>query len=230
MTTTNDDRRGERRHSCLVEVQGMHGERFFTGRTLDLSATGAFIECGTFPARGEPVQLLFDVPPRLWRIEGTVVATRTDPPAGFGVSFLSEEGKVQAVARALAGATREGIHRPVLRSHGRLPCEVRVLGAAGDQVLETTAVDFSRGGAFLATPKRLPTGTFLTLRWQPPGGEPCDAPAVVRWTREAKGAKGGGIGVAFLREEPAIFAAMRQSGSRPHRPRYQASPSPAMKS
>ncbi len=203
------ERREHHRHACLIEVQGLHGERFFAGRAHNLSASGAFVECESSPARGEEVQLLFDVPPRLYRITGVVVSQREGAPRGFAVSFQTEGEKVRAVARALAGEAREVMRRPVLRAHLRLPCEVHLLCASGERVLETLARDISPVGAFLVTEERLPAGTFLTVRFK--GSRSLhDAPAVIRWCREAHGAaRPGGLGVAFLREEQALFEAVR---------------------
>ncbi|MHB1845502.1 MAG: PilZ domain-containing protein [Deltaproteobacteria bacterium] len=208
----DDERREHHRHSCLIEVQGLHGERFFAGRAHNLSASGAFVECDTCPPRGEQVQLLFDMPPRLYRLVGSVITAREDAPRGFGVLFQTEEDKVRAVARALAGEAREVMRRPVLRAHLRLPCEVRLLCATGERVLEMQANDVSPVGAFLITEERLPAGTFLTVRFRS-GSTTHDAPAVVRWCRDAHGAaRPAGLGVAFLREEVALFEAVRAQG------------------
>ncbi len=205
-----EERRSHHRHACLVEVHGLHGERFFSGRAHNLSASGAFVECDTTPPRGEPVQLLFDVPPRLYRIEGVVVADRAGAPRGFAVAFQSPNGKVSAVARALAGEAREVMRRPVLRAHVRIPCEVRLLGAAGEKVFETTAVDISPGGAFLVSAEKLGAGTFLTVRFRRDGHIDHDAPAVVRWRRESQGdRKPAGLGVAFLRDEEEIIRSLQ---------------------
>jgi Tfp pilus assembly protein PilZ len=205
-----DDRRSHHRHACLVEVQGMHGERFFCGRAHNLSASGAFVECDTEPARGEPIYLLFDVPPRLYRLVGHVVAGRANAPKGFAVSFETEAEKVKAVARALAGEAKEVMRRPVLRAHVRLPCQVRLQGATGEQVFECLALDISPVGAFLVTNERFPSGTFVTLRFDGSEETPRDAPAVVRWHREYHGPdRPAGLGVAFLREEQALHAAIR---------------------
>jgi hypothetical protein len=218
----DDERRNHHRHSCLVEVQGMHGERFFCGRAHNLSASGAFVECDTEPARGEPIFLLFDVPPRLYRLVGRVVAGRAGAPKGFAVSFQTDAEKVKAVARALAGEAKEVMRRPVLRAHVRLPCQVRLQGATGEQVFECLALDISPVGAFLVTNERFPSGTFVTLRifgsgagsGAGPGaassGVAHDAPAVVRWHREYHGPdRPAGLGVAFLREEQALHEAIR---------------------
>ncbi len=188
----------------------MHGERYFSGRAHDLSASGTFVECETTPTRGEPVILVFDVPPRLYRLSGTVVAGRGGPKRGFAVSFETSEDKARAVARALAGEAREVMRRPVLRSHVRLPCEVRLLGARGERVFDATALDVSPVGVFLVTAERFPPGTFLTVRFRKDGEVPLDAPAVVRWQREGHGkGRPGGVGVAFLREENALHEALR---------------------
>ncbi|MHB8416829.1 MAG: PilZ domain-containing protein [Myxococcales bacterium] len=205
-----EERRTHHRHACLVEVHGMHGERFFCGRAHDLSASGAFVECDTSPSRGESVLLVFDVPPRLYRLSGTVVAGRTGATRGFAVTFETAEDKVRAVARALAGEAREVMRRPVLRSHVRLPCQVRLLGASGERVFEATALDISPVGAFLVTAERFAAGTFLTVRFGKPRGAHHDAPAVVRWRREGHGeARPAGLGVAFVREESALHEALR---------------------
>ncbi len=206
----DDDRRKHHRHSCLVEVQGMHGERFFSGRAHNLSESGAFVECDTEPARGEPIYLLFDVPPRLYRLVGRVVTGRAGAPKGFAVIFETDAEKVQAVARALAGQAKEVMRRPVLRAHVRLPCQVLLQGATGERVFECLALDISPVGAFLVTKEIFPAGTFVTLRFHKSPQINQDAPAVVRWQRDYHGPdRPAGLGVAFLREEEALSAALR---------------------
>jgi Tfp pilus assembly protein PilZ len=188
----------------------MHGERFFCGRAHNLSASGAFVECDTEPARGEPIYLLFDVPPRLYRLTGRVVAGRTGAPKGFAVIFETEAERVQAVARALAGQAKEVMRRPVLRAHVRLPCQVRLQGATGEQVFECLALDISPVGAFLVTKEHFPSGTFVTLRFNKTRKITQDAPAVVRWHRDYHGPdRPAGLGVAFLREEEELSTAIR---------------------
>lgn len=201
-----DDRRRHHRHACLVEVQGLHAERFFCGRVHNLSASGAFVECDTEPAAGEPIYLMFDVPPRLYRLVGRVVGGRAGAPKGFAVTFNTEGEKAKAVARALAGQAKEVMRRPVLRSHVRVPCKVLLHGSAGEHAFECLALDISPVGAFLLTEERFPPGTFVTLRFPK---VPQDAPAVVRWRREAHGPnRPAGLGVAFLREEQALPEAL----------------------
>jgi len=188
----------------------MHGERFFCGRAHNLSASGAFVECDTHPPKGESVILVFDVPPRLYRLSGTVVAGRAGATRGFAVTFQTAEDKARAVARALAGEAREVMRRPVLRSHVRLPCEVRLLGASGERVFEATALDISPVGTFLVTQEQFPPGTFVTVRFRKGKVVHHDAPAVVRWQREAHGdERPAGLGVAFLREENALHDALK---------------------
>ena len=207
---TDDDRRHQRRHTCLVEVHALHGERFFCGRAHNLSSSGAFVECPESPPLGESVHLLFDLPPRLYRIVGRVVSLRQGAPQGFAIGFSTEEPKVLAVARALSGEAREIMRRPVLRAHLRLPCEVRLRCATGERTFETTARDISPGGAFLVTPERCTLGSFVVARFQRPSGEPHDAPAIVRWSREPHGERRpGGLGIAFLRDEEPLAREIR---------------------
>ena len=188
----------------------MHGERFFCGRAHNLSASGAFVECDTEPARGEPIYLLFDVPPRLYRLVGRVVAGRAGAPKGFAVIFETEADKVQAVARALAGQAKEVMRRPVLRAHVRLPCQVLLQGATGERIFDGLALDISPVGAFLVTKEHFAPGTFVTLRFRRSAKVTQDAPAVVRWQRDYHGPdRPAGLGVAFLREELDLSAAIR---------------------
>lgn len=201
-----EERRAHHRHACLVEVHGMHGERFFCGRAHDLSASGAFVECDTSPARGESVILVFDVPPRLYRLTGTVVGGRDGALRGFAVTFETVGDKARAVARALAGEAREVMRRPVLRSHLRVPCQVRLLGATGSRIFDATALDVSPVGAFLVTGERFAVGSFLTVRFRKAKLVDHDVPAVARWRREADGkGRPAGLGVAFLREEQTVY-------------------------
>jgi uncharacterized protein (TIGR02266 family) len=107
-------------------------------------------------------------------------------------------------ARFSAGAAAHGQARgrplsdpPERRAAPRIPVETDVTIGGGGRVLTAVSGDVSLGGIFVSSFRLLPEGSRVSLRFRLPTGQVMAA-GVVRWVREARPGRLGGMGVELL--------------------------------
>jgi uncharacterized protein (TIGR02266 family) len=88
------------------------------------------------------------------------------------------------------------------RSAPRIAVETEISLGSDSQFFTGITGNLSTGGVFVATYRRLPVGSRVTLQLTLPQGEVV-ARGIVRWLREAAGEVSPGVGIAFEELEPS---------------------------
>jgi uncharacterized protein (TIGR02266 family) len=94
-----------------------------------------------------------------------------------------------------------------IREATRYPCEFEVEFAHDTHFIAGISSDMSTGGLFVATYRRLPVGSAVTVAFDLPSGQRVETNGEVRWARETEhGDSRPGLGIAFTDLSAAALA------------------------
>lgn len=209
---THERRRGRRFPTTETRVEVASSVGTLTGRVVDLSVGGAFVETGApHPPVGEVCPLeLTDADDRA-RIEARVVfhlpegrAAAFGRMAGFGVHFVSlspaaREALSHVIARLAVGTDAPGAER---RFERRLPVRLALDLRTEADVQKALTENLSSGGVFVKTAHPPERGSRVDLTLTLPGEDArLTVAAEVRHVVDAAGAEqhgqSPGVGLEF---------------------------------
>jgi uncharacterized protein (TIGR02266 family) len=108
---SNDDRRLEKRHNVVVNVNYSHGDTYLYSKSSNLSEMGIFLVSDTPLDPGSIIELHFDTPMGTAAVKVTGEVVWIDPgsataPGGMGIRFinLNEEttARIRTIIRTIA--------------------------------------------------------------------------------------------------------------------------------